>query len=90
MAYVCDCCWWSIVSNEVFLDDSSQLEDIFASGSGIFDESWSAFIITLPKYFSNDQFLYFLLYLQLPSAKTVLFIYNILFELVDQFLAFLF
>jgi hypothetical protein len=76
--------------DEILLDDASEFGDILAGGSDVLDEPGATLIIAFSKYFPDDQFLNFLLDLQFSGTEGVLFIYDVLFQLVHQLLALLF
>ena len=77
------------MSNQVFLDYATEFADILACGRCVLDEPRPA-LITLPEDLFDDELLYFLFDLQFPHAEAVLFVYDVLTQLVDQLLAFLF
>ena len=79
----------SVLSNQVLLHDASQLAHLLSGGRGVLDEPRSA-LVSLAKDLFDDELLYLLFDQQLPHPQAVLFVYDVLAQLVDQLLAFLF
>ena len=79
----------SVLSNQVLLHDASQLAHLLSGGRGVLDEPRSA-LVSLAKDLFDDELLYLLFDQQLAHPQAVLFVYDVLTQLVDQLLAFLF